>query len=190
MQDLIQRFSNRKNFLTLLLAYCIYFPIFFFANVPFGLTRIKPYAAGMKILDQELFYTADQAFQRLNLFGEQGRKVYSTILMGDLVYPALLGLFLCVSITLLFRKLQFRSVFWRYLAFLPLANMLFDYLEDTLIFSLLRNFPSQMPITATTAGYVTFTKNMFGMLSFFVLGFALVALIIQWFKHRNDRPSA
>jgi len=186
MHDLIQRLSNRRNFLILLSAYCIYFPIFFFANVPFGLTRIKPYAAEMKILDLELFYTADQAFHRLDLFGEQGRKVYSTILMGDLVYPALLGGLLCVSITLLFRRLRFRSVFWQYLAFLPLANLFFDYLEDTLLFALLRNFPSQMPITATIAGYVTFTKNIFGMLSFIVLVFALAALFIQWLKHRNE----
>lgn len=182
LSHFVQSISNRKSFLLLLVAYSIYFPIFFFADVPFGLTRIKPYAEGANILDIELFYSAEQAYQRLALFGEQGRAVYFNILMGDLIYPALLGGFLCVSITLLFRRLNFPSVYWQYLGLLPLANMVFDYIEDALLLSLLSNYPAKLPLTATTAGFVTFTKNMFGILSFIVLGLGLVALFLKPFK--------
>ena len=84
----LQTISNRKSFLLLLVACGVYFPIFFLADVPFGLTRIKPYAGGMNILDAELFYSAEQAYQRLALFGEQGRAVYINILLGELTLMA------------------------------------------------------------------------------------------------------
>jgi hypothetical protein len=185
LSHLLNRISNRKSFLLLLVAYGIYFPVFFFSDVPFGLTRIKPYAEGKNILDVELFYTAEQAYQRLALFGEHGRAVYFNILMGDLIYPALLGGFLSISITLLSRRLNFTGVYWQYLALLPLANMIFDYIEDALLLSILYNYPDQLPLVATTAGFVTFVKNIFGMLSFLALGLGLVALFLQWFKkHR------
>ncbi len=183
LSQVLQKISNRKTFLLLLVAYSIYFPIFFFADVPFGLTRIKPYAAGTTLLDVELFYSAEQAYQRLALFGEQGWAVYFTILMGDLIYPALLGGLLCVSITLLFRRLNFSAVYWQILGLLPLANMFFDYLEDALLLSLLNSYPVQLPLAATVAGFVTAGKNMFGLLSFIALGLGLVALFLQWFKN-------
>ena len=175
----LQQVSNRKSFLVLFVAYSIYFPVFFFADIPFGLTSIKPYAHGTTILDVELFYTAAQAYQRLALFGEQGRAAYFNILMGDLIYPALLAGFLSISITLLFRRLNFSSTYWQYLGLLPLANMFFDYIEDALLLSLLNSYPAQLPITAAVAGFVTFTKNMFGMLSFIVLGLGLATILLH-----------
>jgi hypothetical protein len=172
---LLQEFSNQKNFFLLLAAYAIYMPVFFFADVPFGLSRIKPYARGTNILDVELFYTAEQAYQRLTLFGEQGRAVYFNILMGDLIYPALLGGLLSVSITLLFRRLNFSGSYGHYLGLLPLANMALDYTEDALLLSLLHTYPDQLPLAAA-AGVVTLAKNIAGMLSFLALGFGLLAL--------------
>jgi hypothetical protein len=176
---LLQQFSCRKSFLLLLAAYAFYMPVFFFADVPFGLSRIKPYAQGTRILDVELFYTAEQAYQRLALFGEQGRAVYFNILMGDLIYPALLGGLLSVSITLLFRRLNCSGAYWHYLGLLPLANMVLDYTEDALLLSLLHNYPHQLPQAAAAAGVVTLAKNSAGMLGFLALGFGLLALLFR-----------
>jgi hypothetical protein len=143
------------------------------------LSRIKPYAQGTNILDVELFYTAEQAYQRLALFGAQGRAVYFNILMGDLIYPALLGGLLTVSITLLLRRLNFSGMYCQYLGLLPLANIIFDYTEDALLLSLLASYPAQLPWTATAAGFATLGKNIFGMLSFLALGLGLLALLLR-----------
>jgi hypothetical protein len=175
----LQQFSSRKSFFLLLGAYALYMPVFFFADVPFGLSSIKPYAQGTNILDVELFYTAELVYQRLALFGEQGRAVYFNILMGDLIYPALLGGLLSVSITLLFRRLNFSGSYWHYLGLLPLVNMAFDYAEDALLLSLLYNYPDQLPLAAAVAGVVTLGKNIAGMLSFLALGFGLLALLLR-----------
>jgi hypothetical protein len=183
----LQQMANQKNFFLLLAAYGIYMPVFFFADVPFGLSRIESYAQGTSILDVELFYTAEQAYQRLALFGEQGRAVYFNILMGDLIYPALLGGLLSVSITLLFRRLNFSSAYWKYLGLLPLANMALDYTEDALLLSLLQSYPDQLPLTAAAAGVVTLAKNIAGMLGFLALGFGLLALL---FRQRRQTGQA
>jgi hypothetical protein len=183
----LQQFSSRKSLCLLLAAYAVYMPVFFFADVSFGLSRIKPYAQGTNILDVELFYTAEQAYRRLALFGEQGRAVYFNILMGDLVYPALLGGLLSVSITLLFRRLNFSGSYWSYLGLLPLANMAFDYTEDALLLSLLASYPAQLPWAATAAGLATLGKNSFGMLGFLALGLGLLALPFR--KRREIRPA-
>jgi hypothetical protein len=187
LDHLLQQFSNRKSFLLLLAAYALYMPVFFFADVPFGLSRIKPYAQGTNILDVELFYTAEQAYQRLALFGVQGRAVYFNILMGDLIYPALLGGLLSVSITLLFRRLNFSGGHWHCLAMLPLANMILDYTEDALLLSLLQSYPDQLPLAAAAAGVVTLAKNIAGMLGFLALGFGLLALL---FRQRRETGQA
>jgi hypothetical protein len=176
---LLQQLSNRKSFFLLLVAYVLYMPVFFFADVPFGLSRIKPYAQGTNILDVELFYTSEQAYQRLALFGAQGRAVYFNILMGDLIYPALLDSLLSVSITLLFRRLNFSGAYWKYLGLLPLANMVLDYTEDALLLSLLRNYPDHLPLAAAAAGVVTLAKNIAGVLSFLALGFGVLALLFR-----------
>jgi hypothetical protein len=187
LDHLLQQFSNRKSFLLLLAAYALYMPVFFFADVPFGLSRIKPYAQGTNILDVELFYTAEQAYQRLALFGAQGRAVYFNILMGDLIYPALLGGLLSVSITLLFRRLNFSGAYWHYLGLLPLVNMALDYSEDALLLSLLQSYPDQLPLAAAAAGVVTLAKNIVGMLGFLALGFGLLALL---FRRRRETGEA
>ena len=147
--------------------------------MPFGLSKIKPYAGNASILDVETYYTAAQAYQRLDLFGEQGRAAYLRILMGDLVYPALLGLFLSVAITLVLRQVLPAHHRWHKLNLLPIANLALDYLENMLLITLLTSFPSHLDAVAMLAGWVTFAKHLFGMLSFLALGASLVVWLYQ-----------
>lgn len=182
---LVQRRATRRSLLVLLIAYCIYFPIFFFANVPFGITAIQPYASQGGILDAEFFYSSAQAYERLASFGEQGRATYLHILVGDLFYPALLGSLLTVSICLIIKRLNPSHAGWQYLALLPLANMVCDYCENSLLFVLLLSYPESLPTVATIAGVATLTKNIFGMLSFATLGFGLLAMLTQYFSPRR-----
>jgi len=179
LSSFIQKISTLNSFIILLIAYGIYFPIFFFANVPFGISQIKPYAGGSGILDVETFYNATQAYQRLDLFGEGGRAAYQRILMGDLIYPGLLGLFLSVTITLILRSTLPADSAWYRLNLLPLANLTADYFENVLLFTLLATYPSRLNVLATIAGYATFTKNMIGMLSFIALGASVVIWLYQ-----------
>ena len=185
LSSLIRRVSNRRSFLILLVTYGVYFSIFFYADVPFGISQIKPYAGRAGILDVETYYTAAQAYQRLDLFGEQGRATYQRILMGDLIYPALLGLLLSVAITLVLRQVLPANSRWHKLNLLPIANLTADYLENILLITLLAVFPTHLDGVALLAGWVTFTKHIFGMLSFLALGTSLVVWLYQRIARRS-----
>lgn len=185
LNNQLREFANRRTFIALLLAYCIYTPIFFFADVPFGLSAIRPYASGSNILDVEFFYTATQAYDRFALFGEQGRASYVHILMGDLIYPALLGSFLSVSICLVIKHLNPCRAGWQYLALLPLLNMVCDYAENTFLLVLLYFYPLQLPAIGNIAGIATLTKNIFGLLSFAVLALGLLAIAVRYVQPRR-----
>ena len=192
LSSLIQKVSNWKIFCVLLVVYALYFSVFFYADVPFGLSKIKPYAGDTSILDVEMYYTPEQAYQRLAILGEQGRAAYMRILMGDLVYPALLGSFLSVAITQVFRHAFPANSVWHKLNLLPLANMTVDYLENILLITLLTNYPTHLNGVATIAGFVTLVKNLFGLLSFLALGAGLVALLYRGVSHwrsKRERPS-
>ena len=179
LSSFIQRISNQRSFFLLLLAYGGYFVIFFYADVPFGLSKIKPYAGNTSILDVETYYTAAQAYQRLDLFGEGGRAAYQKILMGDLIYPALLGIFLSVTISLVLRRVLPARSRWHNLNLLPIANLALDYLENILLIILLATFPTHLDGLAMLAGWATLTKHIFGVLSFLTLGVGLIVLMYQ-----------
>ncbi|MBW8457228.1 MAG: hypothetical protein K0M58_02115 [Thiobacillus sp.] len=178
----LRQLCSLKVLIALLIAYGIYMPIFFFADVPFGLSAIRPYAAGTNVLDVEFFYTATQAYDRLTLFGEPGRAAYLNIVKGDLIYPILLGGLLAVSICLIVKRLKPSGGGWQYLALLPLVYMVCDYCENSLLFVLLLFYPTHLPTVASVAGFVTLAKNIIGMLSFATLALGLFAMAIHHFR--------
>ncbi len=185
VNQLVQRQATGRNLLVLVIVYCIYFQIFFFAKVPFGITAIQPYASHGGILDVEFFYTSEQAYERLASFGELGRATYLHILMGDLIYPTLLGSLLAVSICLIVKRLNPSHASWQYLALLPLTNMVCDYCENSLLFVLLLSYPTSLPTIATVAGVATLAKNIVGILSFSALAFGLLVMLVQYLRPRR-----
>ena len=176
---LLQRAASPRSFALWLLAYALYFPLFFYGDVPFGLKRIAPYAKEGGILDTEFFYTAAEAYARLEQFGAEGRRVYHAILMGDLFYPVLLGGVLAVALTLLFRALRLRGRFWPYAGLVPLAMTVCDYTENLLVLTLLRHYPEPLTAAATAAGFATAAKFLFGGASFALLGLGLLLWLLR-----------
>ena len=179
LSSALYKHATAKTFGLLLLAYGIYMPVFFYANVPFGLTQIAPYAANGGILDLDFFYSAAQAYQRLAGFGPDGRATYLRILMGDLIYPGLLGVFISVTLSLLLRRIVPAGGAWRYVNLLPIANMAADYLENAMLIALLAAYPAQLNGIAAIAGVATAIKSVFGLLSFVALGVVLLIWVIQ-----------
>lgn len=185
LSSALDRRATGTAFVVLLLAYGLYMPVFFYANVPFGLMQIAPFAVNGSILDLDFFYTAAQAYQRLAGFGAAGRATYLRILMGDLIYPGLLGLFMSVTLSLLLRRIAPAGSTWRYLSLLPLANMAADYLENAMLITLLVAYPTPLDALATIAGVATAIKSVFGLLSFVTLGVVLLIWVIQRMLHRR-----
>lgn len=177
--------ANRVTFIISLIAYAVFFPLFFFGSAPFSLTQMHPYSANGGILDAETFYTAEQAYVRLASFGEQGRQTYQLVHLGDMVYPAVLGAFMAITLSLLLRRITPQNSAWRKLNLLPIANMLMDYLENVLLMVVVALFPAHTDALAGAAGVVTLAKSLFGMLSFIALGIVLVVALARGLMARR-----
>jgi len=181
LSSMVRRITSLKSFLILLVLYTVVYEIFFHADVPFGLNQTRQYAGAVNILDLKFFYTAQQAYETLDLLGGQGRAIYLRILTADMVYPTVLGLFLAVTITFIFQNTLSPASRLYLLNVLPIANTLFDYCENIMTLILLKNYPSHLDAEATVNGFFTLAKNLFGLLSFSVLLISLMVLACQQF---------
>lgn len=175
----IQRVTSIKSFLILLFIYLLVYSIFFHANVPFGLNRMKQYAGSVNILDVNFFYTAPQAYEILDQLGKDGQSIYMGILAADMVYPLALGILLSVTTTLILQNILSSTSKLYLLGALPLINTFFDYCENAATFMLLINYPSRLNAIATIDGFLTLGKNIFGFLSIIVVVISLIVLIYQ-----------
>ena len=183
----IREKTSVKSFLVLLIIYTIVYSVFFYADVPFGLSKMKQDAGTVNILDVKFFYTANQAYETLDQLGKEGQAIYLNILAADMIYPVTLGLFLAVTITIVFQNILPSDSHLYLLNTLPLVNTLFDYCENTTTFILLRNYPMHLNILATIGGFLTLAKNLAGFLSVVILSTSLLVLVYQKLKGASKK---
>jgi hypothetical protein len=114
--------------------------------------------SGQTYLDMQGFYTAARAYQLLDAFGPQGRRlqlVLSTTF--DAVFPSLVGAFGAVAITWLFRRAFGRP---SRLAALAVAAAALDYLENLALIVLVTEYPRRLDLVAQAAGVFTALKGV------------------------------
>ena len=106
--------------------------------------------------DLSLYYSADTLYEWAEAYGEAGRRDY--IYSFDLVWPLVYGFFLATAITWLFRKVFPADSVWRLANLVPLAGVLFDYLENFSVSLVMYRFPQETPIITSLAGIFTALK--------------------------------
>jgi hypothetical protein len=133
-----------------------------------GLLKIT---GGANILDIEFGYSPDEAYGMLTALGGEGRHFYLTrILPLDFVFPMSYMLFYTGWMAPLLRRAA-GSARIKYLLFVPVMAMLYDWAENISIIALLRSYPG---ISARTANLA----SVFGMFKLsFTLG-SILSLII------------
>ncbi len=139
----------------------------------------------VKSLDTRLFYNASDVLALFEALGEQGRAkllVFSGV--ADMIYPLVYG----SMFYLLLRKLAgpFGSRL-RLLSYLPVATVVFDYIENASILIMLRVFPAISETQALIGSAATSLK--WGFLGLTVasvvtlLGLRLVHVVSMRRKH-------
>jgi hypothetical protein len=106
--------------------------------------------------DLSLYYSADTLYEWAEAYGEDGRRDY--IYSFDLVWPLAYGFFLVTAITWLFGKAFPDGSLWRLANLVPLAGVLFDYLENISNSLVMYRFPQETPVVASLAGIFTLLK--------------------------------
>ncbi|KAA9332793.1 hypothetical protein [Adhaeribacter soli] len=163
--------SGRKVLLLFLLTNVVYATMLLY-TIP----KLETFSGGMKILDM-LPGTYDLAYVRslFNALGEPGRHFYLTRQLPlDLFYPGLFG----ISYSLLFgyflKKLGKLNSRYFYLAFLPLAAGLFDYLENAGIAVMLKSYPDLPPFWVTLTSIFSLLKSSLSSVFFIALLLAIL----------------
>ena len=111
------------------------------------------------ILDVRLGYHADEAYNALTAFGEEGRQYYLRMLIwADSIYPILYGVLLILSLSYILNKVSARNSPMRIWNLLPIDAVLFDYTENISMIYMLRVFPDYAGNAASIASVAGIIK--------------------------------
>ena len=151
MRDLLTQFSTNRNMFILFVLF-----------LGFNLWLLPSMMPGEKPLDLEFFYTAEEAYARIERFSPEIRDGYRMGLMiSDMLYPLVYSALFSFAV---FRLWQNEK-----LAFLPLFILLFDVIENICIINILDLYPEKSFIWGTLAGFSTAVKWIFSVITILIV---------------------
>lgn len=169
--DFIVRSYSKRNLWILFVGTCICAIGMAIAALVIGVGQaIDGAGVSIQLLDTMLNYSAEEAYQQINAYGENGRTicVLSTLIL-DSLFPLLYGAFISLILVFLFQKTKYRLFI-----LLPLLVILTDYIENTHIAILLINFPERLPNVVYLVNFITLGK-------WALLGLTLMAISFGFF---------
>ena len=143
----------------------LFLSAFWFA--PGGVLALRRLAGGELQVDVRLGYSPKTLFGLLDLYGPAGRRSFRTMLLADMVFPALYGATLFLLGDLL-RSASPQVAWVGQCAAIAAAG--FDYLENLFLLHVLRNLDSRPQRSARLAGVSTSLK----MVAFVIAAASLV----------------
>ena len=168
ISDWAYRQANPRNILILLLL--VLFMTFFV--FPRYKAQIVP-DEGPCILDLRFGFSADQAYDTLEAFGEEGRAVYlEMLLVADAVYPLIYGLLLIFLASFFLKRILKPGNAFRVINLLAVDAVIFDFLEIAGIAFMIRQFPHR-------ADFIAGLTSVFNMLKWIMVGLAVVLVLVS-----------
>lgn len=128
--------------------------------------------------DTSFSYSAGDLFQMADAYGEQGRQEYVRARFTfDLVFPLVYTFFLLTSVSWVLARAFPSLNRWRLLNLLPLAGMLFDYLENITASLVMLRYPAPAGLAGALAAIFTPLKWVLIGLSFLLL---VIGIAVGW----------
>lgn len=151
--------SGRSVLIALVIALVI-FVLTHFAPIPGSLADLSSVNGGHAILDQQPAFTTQSVYERLNAFGDEGRRLYQRFLLTtDIVFPLGLLAFLFLLARFTAARLVATPVLEVLLPIIPLVWFALDMVENLSIVALLSDYPEQNELIAANIGLVTVAKR-------------------------------
>jgi hypothetical protein len=137
-----------------------------------------------RILDVRFGFSPDEAYNTLASFSDRGRIVYFRMLaLIDSIYPVVYGLFFILTASFFLNKALKKGSIWRLFNLAAIDIVIFDFLENLFLISLLMRFPERADGLARLASFA----GMIKWLSVAVTLGIIVTGILAWiFQKRND----
>jgi hypothetical protein len=161
------------------------FLVFSGLTLPRESRKAEAYSGGKGSADTTLFYSASDLTQMAEVYGEAGRDAYLKARWTfDLAFPLVYTFFLVTATSYLLGKSFPDCSLLRQLNLVPLAAMVFDFLENTAVSLVMWRYPVPCPPGLLLAPLFTPLKWLLVASSFLILLFALI--ITGWRKLRKD----
>lgn len=130
--------------------------------------------------------TRDNVEKSLDCMGEEGRQAYyQAETRGDSIYPLAYSLFLAFTLWSLSFYLFKKPKLSLFLALLPIAAMMFDYLENMQFLKMLRDYPEILDGTISKASLFANLKWAFALSAMALVILAAIASLGKLITGRN-----
>ena len=157
LYDMVKRHASPKAIWVTLA--CFVLSLALINGKPFGVAQLKAMTGGVGILDMEMGYSPQKAYDHLTALGEAGRAFHlHYIVPQDFIFPAIYSIFYVLTTTFLFRKLFAEHHALQKLSLLTLLGGLADYCENLCIVTMLLDYPAQHATLANIANVLTLAK--------------------------------
>ena len=174
-----RRFSN--GWVTLLGL--LVFVLFTITVLPAQSTQAEQSAGETNTPDLSFYYSAEQLYGMAEGYGTEGRSAYIRARFTfDLVWPLVYGFFLVTSLSWLAGKALQEGSRWELANLLPLAGVIFDYLENTSTSLVMQRYPVETWLAANLAGFFTLLKWLTIGASFVFLVLFCVGAVWRWLR--------
>lgn len=170
------------------LACLVLFLIFSALVLPDQSAKAEVYSAGVGSPDTSLYYSANQLYAIAEAYGPSGRSAYIRARFTfDVIWPLVYLAFLATAISWLVKRAGLGWDTWGRLNLLPVAGMLFDFLENGSAAQVMARYPQPTPIIAHLAGVFTLFKWIFIALSFAAVMILSIFVLIKSLKTKSRK---
>lgn len=164
----------------LTLACLVIFLVFSALVLPDQAAKAEVYSGEIGSPDTSLYYTASELYRMAEGYGPDGRIAYIRARFSfDLVFPLVYTAFLVTAISWLIKRSNLAWGTWGRLNLLPVAGMLFDFLENISAAIVMSRYPQTTVVLDHLAGIFTLLKWISISLSFV----AFIILVILALVH-------
>jgi len=144
---------------------------------PFFTRQFGP-GEGQPMLDLMFGFSPEQAYTIISAYGDDGRSgAIITTAIADSIYPFVYAGLLAMAISWFMNGIPFKNPKWQYLNLLPFAALVFDFVENAGIITMLAGYPEQFVNIARMA-------SVAGMVKWTFVGVSLLALVLVIFWGR------
>ena len=162
------------------LAVLVIFLVFSALTLPAQTAQTEFYSQGMGGPDTSLLYNGETLYNMAETHGVEGRAAFLKARWTfDLAFPLVFTLFFITSISWLINRILKSGSPLRMFNLLPLAGMLFDYLENTATSLVMAAYPAHNKWGETLAPIFTPIKWLFVIVSLLLVVIGLVLYAVR-----------
>lgn len=159
--------TRSKTVVIAFLLLILVFGVTHIVKFPGSVAYLREVTHGQAMLDMQASFSAQETYQRLEAFGDVGRRMYMrTILTVDFIFPLTVFMFLFLWSRYASDRIGMRPSLGKALVGVTIAYVTLDFLENLFIITMLNSFPRRLEFLGAFIGYLTVGKriSMFGAL--------------------------